>query len=97
MSMLQEDREKVIKVVRAHLPNATIYLFGPRERSECEPCEDARIAIDDRGHHFRAELIQQLHDELNNMPGSYSYDVYDLNRMTESDQKEIRAHGAKLA
>lgn len=94
--MTPEERLKALAFIRARLPLAEVYLFGPRSRDNCEPCMDARLAIDNNGYRLDALIIQQLHQEINNMPGSYSFDIYDLNSMTEADQKEIRAHGVRL-
>lgn len=95
--MTQQDRERAVAIIRELAPKATIYLFGARERNDCEPCADARIALDDNGHTVREDLIRQLHQRLNDAPFAYSFDVYDFNRMDQEDRNKIKNHGVRLA
>ena len=46
MNVRSEDKKKIIDLICAVLPNATIYLYGSRARSDHSQRSDVDIAID---------------------------------------------------
>ncbi len=94
--MSQNQRKEVLEFIIGRLPDSKVYLFVPREHNDCQECDAAYLAIDHNGHKLNALVLADLHAELNNHPGEYSFNMYDFNALNQEDRHEIAKHGALL-
>ena len=84
----KEYKEKIIKLINKHLPNAKIYLFGSRATNQEQDTSDIDIAIDlgKPAPQHKIALIKLSIDDLN-IP--LDIDIVDIYKIPETFKKDI--------
>lgn len=83
---------EAVKVIKRHVPNARIIVFGSRAVGNYGPNSDLDLAID-IGKPISADLMEILREELDNLPTLVTFDVVDLNAVSEEFKREILSGG----
>lgn len=84
----KEYKEKLIKLIEEHFPNAKIYLFGSRATEKQSPSSDIDVAIDvnKKADKYKIALIRLSIDDLN-IP--VDVDIVDFNSIPKKMQNRI--------
>lgn len=86
--MNEQDKEKLIKIITKHLPQAQIYLFGSRARKDNKPESDIDITIDNKN---KIDLLtlSNIKEDIEESSIPFTVDVVDLNNISEELKKQI--------
>ncbi len=92
MNLNAEIKEKIIRVVHALVPKATIYLFGSRALGQHHKRSDIDLALD-TGAKLDRLVVGEVRDILNasNMP--YQFDVVDVHNVNKDLKQHILDEG----
>lgn len=85
-------KEELIAIIKKHIPQAKIYLFGSRARKTHHPGSDIDIALDagivlDRG------IIGEIKEEIENSTIPFFVDIVDLQAVSEQMREQILKEG----
>jgi uncharacterized protein len=92
MELNLEYKKKIVAVLSALFPNATIYLFGSRARGTHYERSDIDIALD-TGIRLEQVDVGEARDMLNESNIPYKIDVVDVRGVHESMRKNILEEG----
>jgi len=84
----EELIKEAIKVIRKYLPNARIIVFGSRARGNFRKNSDLDLAIDWKKP-IPSHLMEQIREELDELPTLVSFDLVDLNAVSEEFKEHI--------
>jgi len=90
----EEEQQKIIRVIKALIPKATIYLYGSRARGTFKQGSDVDIAVD-TGTKVPRINIGEVKDMLNASNMIYTFDVVDLNNIPNEMKENIIKEGIK--
>lgn len=89
----QEDKNKIIRIIRAFVPDAKVYLFGSRARGDFNNSSDIDLAID-TGTELPRHQIGELNSVFIETRIPHSIDVLDLNgAISKEMKKSIQTEG----
>jgi len=92
----EEILKAIPKIVKKYLPDARVILYGSRARGDYKPNSDFDIAVDNKGRAVEPATIYLIREELDNLPTLKSFDVVDLNSVSEEFRKLILKEGIEL-
>jgi len=92
----EEILKAIPKIVKKYLPDARVILYGSRARGDYKPNSDFDIAVDNKGRAVESATIYLIREELDNLPTLKSFDVVDLNSVSEEFRKLILKEGIEL-
>jgi type I restriction enzyme S subunit len=91
--MVKEEYKKIIiKIIKSHLPNCTIYLFGSRSRTTHSPGSDIDIAID-ATEKIDRHIIYKIKEEIEEKNIPFFVDIVDLQSSDENIKSQITKDG----
>lgn len=92
MSIKTEYKTKIIRVLSALFPEATIYLFGSRAQGTHRPGSDVDIALD-AGKKLNRFDVGEARNMLNNSNIPYQFDIVDLQNVSDEMKNIILREG----
>ena len=84
----QQDKEKIIRIIKKYLPDCTIYLFGSRARGKHHPGSDIDLALDNE-EKIKRHLIGDILEELEETSIPFKIDLVDIKSVSESMREQI--------
>jgi predicted nucleotidyltransferase len=84
----QEIQQKIIRIIKALIPETRIYLYGSRARGDFHPRSDIDIALD-AGKKLERIEVGEVRDVLEATNMIYHFDVIDLNNIPDDLRKNI--------
>jgi uncharacterized protein len=88
----REYREQIIEIIKKHLPEAKIYLFGSRSRGTNHPGSDIDIAVD-TSHKIDRSIIHKIKDELEDTTIPFFVDVIDWYSAEDTLKSQVKKDG----
>lgn len=86
---LEEKYKKLlIDIIKKHLPNAAIYLYGSRAYGKARECSDVDIAID-AGEKLGLSVLFRIKDEIEESSIPFFVDVTDVRNVSEKFKSGI--------
>ena len=92
MSIREEDKNKIIRLISALQPDVKIYLFGSQATGTSSRGSDVDIALD-AGKRMDRVDVGEIRDVLNETNILYKFDVVDFRGVPENMQKMILSEG----
>ncbi len=92
MSIQEEDKNKIIRLISALQPDVKIYLFGSQATGKSSRGSDVDIALD-AGKKMNRVDVGEIRDVLNETNILYKFDVVDFHGVPENMQKMILSEG----
>ena len=86
--MKDEYKNILVEIVRKHLPQSQIYLFGSRARKTNQPESDIDIAIDN-GAPISQINLSNIREDIEESTIPFTVDVLDLQTVSLEMKKEI--------
>ncbi|MFH1832504.1 MAG: nucleotidyltransferase domain-containing protein [bacterium] len=83
-----QDKNEIIDIIKKHIPNCKIYLFGSRARGTNRPGSDIDIVLD-MGKKIERSLIADINDELEESNIVFGVDVLDFNSISQDIKDQI--------
>jgi amidophosphoribosyltransferase len=84
----EKSKQKIICIISALLPNASIYLFGSRARGSYQKGSDIDIALDEKNR-INFVAIGELNDLFEASNIIYKIQVVDINAVSEKMRENI--------
>ena len=81
-----------VEVIKKYLPNAVVIVYGSRARGDYKPNSDLDVAILTENK-IPASLMAQLREELDELPTLVSFDLVDLNSVSEEFKRTVLKEG----
>jgi predicted nucleotidyltransferase len=81
-----------VEVIKEFLPDAVVIVYGSRAKGNYRPNSDLDVAILTDGE-VPAPLMAQIREKLDELPTLVSFDLVDLNTVSESFKKVILKEG----
>ncbi len=89
----KEEKNKIIRIIKAFVPTAKIYLFGSRATGDFNDSSDIDLAID-TGKELDRSQVGEISSVLTETNILYSIDIVDLNGAISKKMKEsIKSKG----
>ena len=85
-------KELLIQIIKKHLPNTKIYLFGSRARGTNTPGADIDISVD-AGEKINIRTISKIKYNIEETSIPFFVDVIDLNNIEKEIKEEILKDG----
>jgi len=92
MSISEEDKNKIIRLITALQPDVKIYLFGSQATGTATRGSDVDIALD-AGKKMVRVAVGEVRDVLNETNIPYKFDIVDFHGVSENMQKMILKYG----
>lgn len=86
--MLDSDKTTLITIIRRHVPEAKIFLFGSRARGDYNPVSDIDIAID-AGHALPMYLLSDIREEVEESLIPFSVDIVDMYQISKELREQV--------
>ncbi len=91
--MVPEKYKKIlIAIIKKHLPEAKIYLFGSRAQKTHSSRSDIDIALDAKNQ-LPLTVLGNIKDDIRESIIPYFVDIVDLHDSSDSLQQQILSHG----
>lgn len=87
-----KDKEKIIALISALVPDAKIILFGSRARGKFSRSSDVDIALD-AGRELPGIAINEIKDVLAGTDIMFTIDVLDLTHVADAMKESIAREG----
>ncbi len=84
----EEDKKKIILIIKKHIPDAKIYLFGSRARGKNSPGSDIDIALD-AGEKIDRFFIGNINEDLEESNIPFCVDIIDFYDVSDGMKKQI--------
>jgi len=92
----KEILKQVVSVIKSHLPQAQIIIFGSRAVGDASLTSDFDIAID-TGKRIKPSTIFKIKEDIEEKIRTlYSFDIVDLNAVDSSFKEVILKTGKKI-
>ena len=92
-SSYTEDYKKIIvQIIRTHMPNAKIILYGSRARHDDKAGSDIDIALD-AGAPINERSINNIMHDLEESQLPIYFDIVDFHRVSKEMQQDILREG----
>ncbi len=88
----EELINEAVKVIKKHLPRVRVIVFGSRAGGNFRENSDLDLALD-WGKPIPPYLMEQIREELDELPTLVSFDLVDLNSVSEEFKKQILRTG----
>lgn len=82
-------KNELLAIIKKHLPNAKVYLYGSRARGTHNPGSDIDIAIDNQ-HKISWSILGDIKEEIEESTIPLFVDVVDLQDIDENFKKQIQ-------
>jgi predicted nucleotidyltransferase len=82
----------IVPIIRSHLPNVTIILYGSRARGDESEGSDIDIALDTHKT-IDDHILSAIRGDLEDSQLPIYFDVVDLSRVSDHMKKEIKRDG----
>jgi len=92
MNILPSDKKELIAIIKKHLPNTRIYLFGSRARSASNPGSDIDIALDNNKP-IDWSILGSIKEEIADSNILLFVDVVDIHDVSDEFKKQITRDG----
>ena len=86
--MTEQDKQTLIKIILAYLPNAQILLFGSRARKDNTHYSDVDLGFIPYGR-FDRYKITRLNEMIENSTIPYKVEIINLGEVSEDFKKEV--------
>jgi predicted nucleotidyltransferase len=90
--MQKKHKEKIIQIIKKHIPVCTIYLFGSRSRKSHAEGSDVDLAIS-APKKIDRHIISKIKQEVENANIPLFVDIVDLKQIDENLMSEIKKDG----
>ncbi|RTZ67389.1 MAG: nucleotidyltransferase domain-containing protein [Aquificaceae bacterium] len=88
----EELIREAVKVIKRHLPAVKVIVFGSRAGENFRENSDLDLALD-WGKPIPPYLMEQIREELDELPTLVSFDLVDLNSVSEEFKNQILTAG----
>jgi hypothetical protein len=82
----------LLKIIKKHLPNSKVYLFGSRASKTNTPHSDIDLAIDNLKE-IETSIIGTIIDEIEESTVPFFVDVVDVYGVNKTMREQILKHG----
>ena len=86
--MQEQDKQKIIDVVKSYLPDAKVFLFGSRARKDNTPESDIDVAVDNK-ERIDSFVMSQIKEEVEESTIPFTVDIVDLNNVSKDLKEQI--------
>lgn len=90
---VEEIIQFVIDILKKHLDNFTLYLFGSRSKKTAQQHSDIDLAIDTT---CNENLVKKAKLEIDNINTLYSIDIVNMNKIDNEFKEIILQSGKKI-
>jgi hypothetical protein len=90
--VLETDKQLLIKIIRKHLPQVTLYLFGSRARGDYRSESDIDIALD-TGKSIDPFILSTIQEEVEESIIPFTVDIVDMHNIAETLKNQIIKDG----
>ena len=90
--MIEQDKEKLVKIVSKYLPRAQIFLYGSRARNDHTLESDIDIAIDNKNRIDKITL-STIKEDVDESTIPFFVDIVDFTQVSDNLRNQILKDG----